>query len=114
MRKVAPPPGVSSNADAAAVRVHHRGRDAETEAAATLVSAAQRVGPVESLEDLLTLRLRDTGSVVDDVDLGVRVLRLQRHLDRASRGRVHERVAHEVRDSLAEAKVIAGHDHRVR
>ena len=50
--------------------------------------------------------------MVDDIDLGVRVHRLQRHLHRASRRRVHECVANKIRDCLTEAKVVTGHDHR--
>ena len=114
IRKVAPPPGVSVTLILPPCAV--------TTAVAMLSPSPlppwsrlrSRVRAMKPLEDPLALRRRHAGPVVDDVDVGVSVLRVQRNLDGAARRRVHERVADEVRDRLAQPKVVAGHHDRRR
>ena len=112
IRNVAPPPGVSATLILPPCARHDRGGDAQTQPTAALVAAAQWVGTMKTLEDPLALRSWYPGPVVDHVDLGVSVLRLQRDLNGTACGRVHKGVADQVRDRLAQPKVVAGHDQR--
>src|SRR5207302_1597281 len=79
------------DADGAVVRAHHRRGDAEPEPAAAPVAALPSVGLHEPFEDERPLLVGNAGSMIDHRNHGAPVVRVQRHLDRTRRRRVHQR-----------------------
>src|SRR5213594_3345554 len=86
----------------------HGAHDRKPETCPAAVPAAARVGAVERLEYAVAVRGGQAGPVVGDRELRRPVLGRDLDLHGRGRGCVDERVADEVADDLAQARVVAG------
>jgi hypothetical protein len=101
--------GLVARLDGAAMVVDYLGDDCEAQPGARLPARPAALCAPEALEQDLGVTRRQAGTVVADVDTD-RVAGCDRHLDRRAHGRVHERVAHQVREHLPELVRVAGHN----
>ena len=90
-----------------AMRADHCRRNAQAHPAAALVATAQRIRAVKALEDALALRGRHSRTVVDDIDLDVSVLGVQRNFHGAPSRRVHQRWLTSITSTLAGSQAAA-------
>ena len=113
--KRAPPPSASAASTRPSWRCDDRGDDREPEPGAGPAALAPALGAPEALEQRVARRRRaGRGRGRGRRRRTLAVLAPDRDLDRRPRGRVHERVAQEVAEHLAQLERVGGDDGAAR
>ena len=108
--KAAPPPSALAALTRPPWAATIAGHDREPEPGAALAALAPALGAPEALEQRVRVVGGEAGAVVADLEPDLAVLAADGDVDRAAGGRVHERVADEVAEHLAQLVGVAEHD----